>query len=327
MSAFNPAVFREQYKDGVIRVFQQQGWKTKGIFRRHTGITGDKAKFTLASPGKAVKKARGGKIPPMNRNKRFVDVQLEPQWAREDMEITDAKRLTHDDRTLMFTEIGEALGRACDQVPIDAMADANVAQVQGDYSTALGPEMLMNALNQLDANNVNISTENAIHCVCRETDIQHMMTWDVFANADYKGDSGALPFRRRCAGYTPRGARVFAKPLTTHPGSALGQSECRGRRRKAAECQRTAIHAHSAGPSVYHLPKPLGHGAIYLPQYSLTKASRSAPPLARQSSSRPRVDRTGPLLRQSPSRQRHRAHPKAPGLDLVTSEGFAFAWS
>jgi hypothetical protein len=180
--------FVRQYEREVHEAFQRRGSFLLSTIRRQNSVVGSSTTFQVIGKGAATTKARHGTITPMNQNHNAVECTLADFYAGDWVDRLDEQKLQHDEKDAIAHGGAWALGRKADEQILTA-ADATTTTV-GDYSTAITRNLLLQASEKLDDNDVPRDGQRFGLLTPRSWSIA--MTIEEFADADFVGTD--LPF-------------------------------------------------------------------------------------------------------------------------------------
>jgi hypothetical protein len=180
--------FVRQYEREVHEAFQRRGSFLLSTVRRQNSVVGSSTTFQIIGKGAATTKARHGTITPMNQTHNAVECTLADFYAGDWVDQLDEQKLQHEEKDAIAHGGAWALGRKADEQILIA-ADATTTAV-GDYSTAITRNLLLQASEKLDDNDVPRDGQRFGLLTPRSWSIA--MTIEEFADADFVGAD--LPF-------------------------------------------------------------------------------------------------------------------------------------
>lgn len=124
------ASFVELFESEVKQSFQEAGKKLRGSVRNKTGVVGKSVSFPVYGKGVAIERgASASDVKTMGTSTRNVEVLMKDLIAAEYSDFFDEAKLNFDDRQELAKVIAYALGRAEDQLIIDAVESATITNV------------------------------------------------------------------------------------------------------------------------------------------------------------------------------------------------------
>lgn len=187
MSTTIDNVFIKQFEADVHLAYQQMGTKLRSTVRSKSGIIGASTTFQTIGRGTASTKSRHGIVPVMNLNHTPVECILQDYYAGDWVDALDELKTNVDERRVVASAGAYALGRKTDELIIDAMKNATASV--GDYSTALSKNLILSAIEELNAKDV--PDDGRRFAVVGVHQWNQLLSMDEFVSADYVGD--ALP--------------------------------------------------------------------------------------------------------------------------------------
>ncbi len=183
MSVSIDNVFVKQFEADVHLAYQQMGTKLRATVRSKSGVVGASTTFQKVGRGTASTKSRHGIVPVMNLNHEPVECLLQDFYAGDWVDALDELKTNVDERRVVASAGAYALGRKTDELIIGAMngATTNV----GDYSTPLTKDLIMAALEQLNARD--IPDDGRRFAVVGVHQWNQLLSLDEFVSADYIG--------------------------------------------------------------------------------------------------------------------------------------------
>ncbi len=152
MSVSIDQVFVKQFEADVHLAYQQMGTKLRSTVRSKSGVVGASTTFQKVGKGTASTKSRHGIVPVMNLNHEPVECILQDYYAGDWVDALDELKTNVDERRVVAGAGAYALGRKTDELIIEAMKSAT--QVVGDYSGGLDRDLVLAAVEKLNANDV-----------------------------------------------------------------------------------------------------------------------------------------------------------------------------
>ena len=188
MSSTIDKAFVAEFERDLHEEFQQRGSKLVSLVRKREGVVGNTDSFQKIGKGSATSKTRDGVVPPMNVDHSAVSCSLSDHYAGDWVDKLDEIKTKHDERAALVRAGAAALGRKADNLVITAM-DGTTSAV-GDYTTALSKSLLLEAFEQLNANDV--PDDGQRFGVLAPHAWNEALNINQFASADFVGSD--LPF-------------------------------------------------------------------------------------------------------------------------------------
>ncbi len=188
MSMSVDQVFVKQFEADVHLAYQQMGTKLRSTIRSKSGVVGASTTFQKVGKGIASTKSRHGIVPVMNLNHTPVECVLQDYYAGDWVDSLDELKTNVDERRVVASAGAYALGRKTDELIINAMTSAT--QYVGDYSTGLTKDLIMAALEKLNANDV--PDDGRRFAVVGVHQWNELLGMDEFVSADYVGSATPL---------------------------------------------------------------------------------------------------------------------------------------
>jgi hypothetical protein len=192
MSTTVNAAFVRQYEREVHLAYQRNGSQLRGTVRTQSGVTGESTTFQIIGAGVAGSKTRHGQVPVMNLVHTNVTATLIDRYAAEYIDKLDLLKLNIDERASITTSAARALGRATDQIIVDAMDDGSNSTTITVTTQAAIRNSMLEAREALATRDVDFGDGNIFGLLSPRM-YSHMMTVPQFADADYVGSD--LPFK------------------------------------------------------------------------------------------------------------------------------------
>jgi hypothetical protein len=183
MSVSIDQVFVKQFEADVHLAYQQMGTKLRSTVRSKSGVVGASTTFQKVGKGTAGTKSRHGIVPVMNLNHEPVECALQDYYAGDWVDALDELKTNVDERRVVASAGAYALGRKTDELIIAAMNDA-VGEV-GDYSSVLTKELILGAVEMLNANDV--PDDGRRFAVVGVRQWNQLLSMDEFVSAEYVG--------------------------------------------------------------------------------------------------------------------------------------------
>lgn len=184
MSVSVDNVFVKQFEADVHLAYQQMGTKLRATVRSKSGIVGASTTFQKVGRGVASTKSRHGIVPVMNLNHEPVECMLQDYYAGDWVDALDELKTNIDERRVVASAGAYALGRKTDELIIGAMSTATADT--GDYTTALTKDLILSAVEILNANDV--PDDGRRFAVVGVQQWNQLLGLDEFVSADYVGD-------------------------------------------------------------------------------------------------------------------------------------------
>lgn len=187
MSLSIDQAFVKQFEADVHLAYQQTGTKLRGTIRSKSGVIGASTVFQKVGKGVASTKDRHDLVPVMNLAHTPVQCDLADYYAGDWVDALDELKTNIDERQVVARAGAYALGRKTDELIIAAMGAAT--QDVGSYSTAFSKDLVLSAVEQLNAND--IPDDGRRFCVVGVHQWNALLSMEEFTSADYVGE-GAL---------------------------------------------------------------------------------------------------------------------------------------
>ncbi|MBR1380280.1 MAG: hypothetical protein IJ560_01690 [Alphaproteobacteria bacterium] len=185
MSVSIDNVFIKQFEADVHLAYQQMGTKLRSTVRSKSGVVGASTTFPKIGRGVASTKSRHGIVPVMNLEHEPVECVLSDYYAGDWVDRMDELKTNIDERRVVASAGAYALGRKSDELIVDAMNSAETAV--GDYSTGLTKNLILSAVEILNANDV--PDDGRRFAVVGVRQWNELLSMDEFVSADYVTDS------------------------------------------------------------------------------------------------------------------------------------------
>ncbi len=184
MSTSIDNVFIKQFEADVHLAYQQMGTKLRATVRSKSGVIGASTTFQKVGRGTASTKSRHGIVPVMNLNHEPVECILQDYYAGDWVDALDELKTNVDERRVVASAGAYALGRKTDELIVSAMSGATTNI--GDYSTGLTKDLVMAALETMNAND--IPDDGRRFAVVGVHQWNQLLSMDEFVSADYVGN-------------------------------------------------------------------------------------------------------------------------------------------
>ena len=188
MSVSIDQVFVKQFEADVHLAYQQMGTKLRATVRSKSGVIGASTTFQKVGKGTASTKSRHGIVPVMNLNHEPIECMLQDYYAGDWVDALDELKTNVDERRVVASAGAYALGRKTDELIIGAM-NAATASV-GDYSKGLTKDLILGAIEQLNANDV--PDDGRRFAVIGVHQWNELLSMDEFVSAEYVGSDTPL---------------------------------------------------------------------------------------------------------------------------------------
>ena len=185
MSVSIDNVFVKQFEADVHLAYQQMGTKLRASVRSKSGIVGASTTFQKVGRGTASTKSRHGIVPVMNLNHEPVECILQDYYAGDWVDALDELKTNVDERRVVASAGAYALGRKTDELIVDAMRGATIEV--GDYSTGLTKDLILAAVEKLNANDV--PDDGRRFAVVGVHQWNELLSMDEFVSSEYVGDT------------------------------------------------------------------------------------------------------------------------------------------
>lgn len=144
--------------DALIKPAFQGSSKLLNTVRVKDGVIGSTHKFFVGGKIQASDRVRFGDAVLANGTQSLVTATLSDKEVAEGVDILDINKLTYDEKAFHVQNIGAAMGRAADQLIIDAMVASSFATIVnediGTANSGLNSAKLRRAKRLMDANGV-----------------------------------------------------------------------------------------------------------------------------------------------------------------------------
>jgi len=186
MSITIDQAFIPDFEDDVKLAYQQGGSKARGTVRLKTNVTGSTSRFQKVGKGTANKKARHGRVPPMNAQHSYADAAIEDWHAGDWVDKLDEYKINIDERQAMIMTGASALGRKVDGL-IFAAARSGLPTAQKVTCAGSSPTLVevMEAFEIINDNDV--PDDGYRFCACAPKFWNGLLSLEQFSNADYVG--------------------------------------------------------------------------------------------------------------------------------------------
>ncbi len=188
MSVSIDNVFVKQFEADVHLAYQQMGTKLRGTIRSKSVVVGASTTFQKVGKGTASTKSRHGIVPVMNLNHEPVECLLQDYYAGDWVDALDELKTNVDERRVVASAGAYALGRKTDELIVSAMNSATASV--GDYSTILTKDLILSAVEALNANDV--PDDGRRFAVVGVRQWNDLLSMDEFVSADYVGEETPL---------------------------------------------------------------------------------------------------------------------------------------
>ncbi len=180
--------FVRQYERDAHEVFQREGSLLRNSVRYEPNVEGTSTTFQRVGKGRAVQKARHGKIPTMNQEHTPIVCTLRDYYAGDWVDRLDEEKLSINERQVLVNGGAWAVGRSFDDVIFNAAEQATqtAATTAGGFTLA----KVFEAFEILGNNDVFERGANQVFCIVSPKGWTDLMAIDQFSNADYVGLDG-----------------------------------------------------------------------------------------------------------------------------------------
>lgn len=206
MSAFAPNWYVEQWKDGVIHVFQSRGFTLKNVTTPPVKVTAEKLHFLIAGRGEAENNVQRGDVAmPMNAPRNRVTLDHSKDRAFDEVYEDDLDQMTVDEMQVVQETSAMALGRTQDRKIINAL-NAEAGNQIGAYNATAGLLELIKGKQKLMSLTVPVGDGQLFWAVDSVT-WANLTTFEKFVSSDYVGPE--LPYVNGQLAKTWNGVHVF----------------------------------------------------------------------------------------------------------------------
>lgn len=189
MSKNLSAVARTEFDSEVKQAYQKGGLLRDRATVR-AGVVGDTYKFRKIGKGMAQQRpAPSSLVTPMDVAHELQTATLTNWYAPEYTDIFDAAEVNFDEQSELARVIGNALGRRCDQLIIDALEDTTAASLAGDVNedvggtnTGLNTGKVRRAARHLNEKGVENANRTLIHTA---QGLENMLSETAVTSSDY----------------------------------------------------------------------------------------------------------------------------------------------
>ena len=218
MSTTIDVSFVKQFEREVHEAYQRRGSLLRGTVRTKNSVRGSSTTFQKVGKGAATTKARHGQITPMNASHEPVECQLEDFYAGDWVDKLDELKVNHDEREVIANAGAWGLGRKTDELVLTAAAGTTT--FVGDFTTAISRQLFLQAVEQLNANDV--PNDGGRFGLLSPRQWSVAMTIDEFASSDFVGTD--LPYMKAQGARTWLGVNWIMH--TGLDGVASNQTRC-----------------------------------------------------------------------------------------------------
>ena len=132
--------------------------KLAGTTRTRTGVVGNTVQFPKIAKGSAGVVVPQPDLVPLNVSHTNVSVSMSNYAAPEYTSIFDQQKVNYDERQELVQTLGNAIGRRCDQIILDALANSSssltVANSIGGSNTNINVSKVLESARLLNAKGV-----------------------------------------------------------------------------------------------------------------------------------------------------------------------------
>ena len=191
MSQSIDQAFIKQFEREVHEAYQRMGSKLRSTVRSKGDVRGLTTTFQKVGKGVATTKSRHGQVPVMNLDYTPTDCTLSDFYAGDWVDRLDELKISFDERQVIANAGAYALGRKTDELIIEALDDAAVAEAE-DGTTGLTDTKALAALEVLGS--VDVPDDGQRYAIVGWKQWADLLALPQFANADYVGPD-ELPWR------------------------------------------------------------------------------------------------------------------------------------
>lgn len=183
-----PELFVTEHETRMEQTFQREGSDLLRTCRSKDPSNKSQVKIYVAGSGEAKQRpSRGADIPYMNAGRTSVLLDIEASFAGDPVDWEDLESMEIDDIQAIADTSALAIGRKIDDVIISEL-DTGAANHVGDYSATMSPDLALQAKQKALSLHWP-KRRGSWYCLLDSTSWNHMLTYDVFNNADYTGDT------------------------------------------------------------------------------------------------------------------------------------------
>ncbi len=206
MSDQAPNWYIQQWKQGVLHVYQSKGFTLKNVTTPPIKMDGSKMIFNVAGRGEAEEDVKRGDVAvPMNGARDKVEVETKKSRAFDEVYEDDLDQMNVDEHQVVHETSGMALGRVHDKTILRAAKVGATLEV-GSYATPITIITLMLAKQKLMAAGVPVN-DGQVFAAVDSVAWAVLTTYDQFVNSQYVGP--ALPYVNGALAKTWNGIHVF----------------------------------------------------------------------------------------------------------------------
>lgn len=230
MSDNAPVMFRTQFANRAMAIYQQRGGKLRGSIERATRFNGSsEAIYYLAGKMKAYETTHGGQenVPSGQGISKFT-VPLRTWTVYDYINEYDLDRMTVDERELVYEAAAAAMGRTTD-MEVFATAFAKVSTLTpncdfsgGAFGAATSQTMISELQEQLKG------WPGDVYCALPRQAWNELMLTKAFVNADTVGEAN-LPYANFTASRVWNGVNWFLyveeEAQDMYPSSEAGKQD------------------------------------------------------------------------------------------------------
>lgn len=140
--------FTKQFEAEVKHAYQATR-KLSGTTRSRTGVVGSTVQFPKMSSGVAGLHVPQSEITALNITHSNVTATLSDFAAPEYTSIFDQQKVNYDERQELVQTLGNAIGRRCDQIVLDALANSSTS---------------LTVANSIGGSNTNVNVAKILEC-------------------------------------------------------------------------------------------------------------------------------------------------------------------
>lgn len=190
MSTSIDTAFIQQFESEVHLAYQRTGSKLRGTVRYKSGVIGSSTNFQKTGKGVAGTKGRHGEVPVMNVTHTVVNCPVADYYAGDWVDALDELKTNIDERSIVANSGAYALGRKTDSLITTAWSASNTQVVNG--GTGLDKTKVLKAFETI--NTADVPDDGDRFFVVSPQCWNHLLNVTEFANSQYVGTDGALPF-------------------------------------------------------------------------------------------------------------------------------------
>ena len=182
--------FIKSFQADVHTAYQQMGSKLRNTVRSQGSVKGSSTVFQKIGKGAASQKARKGVVAPMNLDHAPVECNLQDYYAGDWVDALDELKLEHDEKAVIASAGGYALGRKTDELIINALSTAPATSDVGLYTAVISKKDILDAFAKLNA--AGVPDDGQRFAIVGPLQWNALLNIEEFSCSDYAGDN--LPF-------------------------------------------------------------------------------------------------------------------------------------